>query len=103
MTDSGKFVSVPRRLGGKDKKVPDGWKVTYGNKVLCDSEFTSKTIKSAFDYEHEATSSMGFVMDIGPISFGMSSESREFRDNNGKERKMMVTTKAECMEFTMEM
>jgi len=93
-----------RNLDGA-MKVPDGFKVKMGKAVYCETDFTSKEIKSNYDFKAEAKDSfsLGGFLDIGFASFDYSSESKEFRESNGKFRKMMVSSKAECSAFVLEL
>jgi hypothetical protein len=101
-TPRAKLVAGPRRLAEDKVKVPDGWKVTLGSSTYCESDFNSKVVKSAFDYEKEQESSSSINIYLGVASFGFSTESTEFRKRNGKEKKMMVVTKAECIDYVAE-
>lgn len=91
---------------GKQLKVPDGWRVTMGESPYCERSFRSTEVKSQFAYESYVTDSfnlLGGGIDIGVCSFSFSSEEKEFRKNNGNERKMLVVTTAECINFILEM
>merc|ERR1712137_169137 len=91
---------------GTQLKVPDGWKITHANAAYCEKGFTSSEIRSAFDYEREAKKSfnlLGGRLDLGPVSISYSSESREFRKNNGDSHQALIKTDAECLVYQMEM
>lgn len=103
VASSSLVAGPPRMLADSELKVPDGWKVTMGTSVYCEKNFNSKAIKSNFAYKNEMKDSFSLGgIDIGFASFDYSSESREFVDRSGKEGKMLVTTKAECIDYLLE-
>jgi len=84
-------------------KVPDGWRVRMARSTVCERDFSTKEIKSSFAYQHEMADSMSLGLDIGFVSFGYSSEAKEFVGSNGKQKKMLVATKAECADYIAEL
>jgi len=92
----------PRTLTGA-MKVPDGFKVKMGKAVYCETDFSSDEVKSSYDYNAQAKDSFSLGgIDLGYVSFDYSAESQEFRESNGQFRKMMVSSKAECASFVLE-
>lgn len=87
-------------------KVPDGWEVVHSKKAYCEKEFKSSEIRSQFDFEREQKDSFnlaGGILDLGPVSISYSSESREFRKNNGKSKQALIKTDAECVVYVLRM
>jgi len=98
------LVSGPPRTLTGNMKVPDGFKVKMGKAVYCETDFSSAEVKSSYDFNAEAKKSMSLGgIDLGYVSFDYSAESKEFRESNGKFRKMMVSSKAECASFVLEL
>eukprot|EP00931_Biecheleriopsis_adriatica_P110907 TRINITY_DN8521_c0_g1_i4.p1 TRINITY_DN8521_c0_g1~~TRINITY_DN8521_c0_g1_i4.p1 ORF type:complete len:2193 (+),score=386.86 TRINITY_DN8521_c0_g1_i4:133-6579(+) len=83
-------------------RVPDGWKVSMGASSYCEQMFETQEVKSEFDYEAEASSSIGIGVEAGPVSFGFSKENTEFRSSNGKQSMAQYNSRAECIDYIME-
>jgi hypothetical protein len=98
------LLAGPRRLEKQPTLlVPDGWKVKMGISSYCEKLFDSQSVKNSYEFESESSSSSGMSLDIGVVSFGFSKEQSQFRQGNSQESKMQVSTKAECIDFIMEM
>jgi len=86
--------------------VPDGWQIQKAKRSFCEKDFTTRTTGSEFQYRKDTSTSFnpgGFRLDFGKFSFGLSYEKKEFRESNGKERKLMTNSMAECVDYVMEM
>eukprot|EP00931_Biecheleriopsis_adriatica_P110733 TRINITY_DN8502_c0_g1_i3.p1 TRINITY_DN8502_c0_g1~~TRINITY_DN8502_c0_g1_i3.p1 ORF type:complete len:1517 (+),score=322.36 TRINITY_DN8502_c0_g1_i3:69-4553(+) len=97
------LLAGPRRLEESPKLlVPDGWTVKIGASTYCEQSFDTQEVKSQFDYEAEQTDSFGIGLNTPVVSFGYSKESYEFRSSNGKQRQVQFSTKAECIDYIIE-
>jgi len=90
----------------QQEKVPDGWTVTKAVQTVCDKHFTTKEIKSQYDFQREESFSLnplGISISIGDFSFSLAYETRNFAKSNSKSRKVLYKSSAECLEYIAEM
>jgi hypothetical protein len=106
----GNKTSVPelrgRRVASTELKAPDGWKVTKAERTVCEAEYSTRELKSGYEYEAEMTDTTNPLfgrIDIGSFSFAYSSEESEFSQANAKFKKSMSKTGAECFNYQVEM
>lgn len=89
-------------------KVPDGWRVTKAKgKSFCEQDMKTDMISDQSKYEKLVSSSLGIPKTSAKykgtgLTFGLSYETKDFIKLNGKEKKKMAMTQAECATYFAE-
>jgi hypothetical protein len=84
--------------------VPDGWTVRKGVATACEAQFEKPDVsESSFDYQDKVKDSWKLTLTLPSESaVSYSTESEQFAKNNGEEKKMLVQTSAECVDYIMQ-
>lgn len=88
------------------KYVPDGWTVKQGSKTACEANFDEPTVSaSSFEYKDTVIQKSSFTIDLVviPVSASHSSESKQFVETNGEEKRALVQTQVECVSYILEL